>query len=154
MLWCVHWSRGCIDLSSCWVFACVLYIHLNWLVTAYVWTLPLLLAHTYLVGVVRVDEVESTGRRAAEWGGAAGMRLLGVSGLRGSVGVWQLAERRERRRRRRRGREDRGWNGGQAAESISHWIRVELDLRVVEVLLAVAAVRVTVTPENIKRGYR
>lgn len=50
-------------------------------------TLPLPPAYNYLVGVVRVDEVESTRCRAAEWRGAAGVRLLGVRGLLGSVGV-------------------------------------------------------------------
>ena len=52
--------------------------------------LPLL--STHLVGVVRVDEVESAGRRAAEGSGSPGVRLLGVRGLRRSVGVRQLVE--------------------------------------------------------------
>lgn len=102
----------------------------------------------YLVGVVRVDEVERAGRRAAERGGAASVRLLGVGGLRRSVGVRQLAQRGERRGGRRRGREDGRGHGGQAAQPVGHGVCVELDLRVVEVLLAVAAVRVTVPSEN------
>lgn len=89
-----------------------------------------------------MDEVECAGRRAAERGGAASVRLLGVRGrLRRSVGVRLLAERRERRRgRRERGREDGRGHGGQAAQPVGHGVRVELDLRVVEVFLAVAAV--------------
>lgn len=101
----------------------------------------------YLVGVIRVDEVECAGRRAAERGGAASVRLLGVRGLRRSVGIWQLAERRERGRGRR-GREDRRGHRGEAAQAVGHRVRVQLDLRIVEVLLAVTAVRVTVTPTN------
>lgn len=94
----------------------------------------------YLIGVVRVDEVECAGRRAAERGGAAAVRLLGVGRLRRSVGVRQLAERRERRWGRRRGREDGRRHGGEAAQPVGHRVRVQLDLRVVEVLLAIAAV--------------
>lgn len=100
----------------------------------------------HLVGVVRVDEVECAGRRAAEWGGAAGVRLLGVGGQRDSVGVRRLAETRERRRRRRR-REDGGQHRGEAVQPVNHRVRVELDLRVVEVLLSITAVRVTVAPK-------
>lgn len=102
--------------------------------------LHLLPAPSHLVGVVRVDEVECAGRRAAERGGAASVRLLGVRGLRRSVGVRQLAERRERRGGRRRRREDGRGHRGQAAQPVGHGIRVELDLRVVEVLLAVTAI--------------
>lgn len=95
-----------------------------------------------------MDEVECAGRRAAERGGAASVRLLGVRGLRGSVGLRQLAERRERTGGRGRGREDGRGHGGQAAQPVGHRVCVEFDLRVVEVLLAVAAVRVTVTPKR------
>lgn len=104
------------------------------------------LAH--LVGVVRVDEVECAGRRAAERGGAATAtaRLLGVGRLRRPVGVRQLAEKRVRRGGR--GRDHGRGHGGQAAQPVGHRVRVELDLRVVEVLLAVTAVRVTATPTN------
>lgn len=101
----------------------------------------------YLVGVIRVDEVECARRRAAERGGAPGVRLLGVRGLRRSVGIWQLSERRERGGGERWGEDGRG-HGGEAAQAVGHRVRVELDLCVVEVLLAVAAVRVTVTPAN------
>ncbi len=139
VLWCVYWSRECIDpLSSSWVWPCTLILILPVCVCVCV----------YLVGVVRVDEVECAGRGAAERCGAANVRLLGVRGLWRSVGVRQLVEGRERRRGRRRGREDGRGHGGQAAQPIGHRVRVELDLRVVEVLLAVTAVRVTVTPKD------
>lgn len=114
----------------------------------YMCTLPWLPAASHLVGVVRVDEVECAGRRAAERGGAASMRLLGVGVLRRSVGVGQLAESRERRGGRRRGREDGRGHRGQAAQAVGHRVGVELDLCVVEVFLAITAVRVTVTPTN------
>lgn len=94
----------------------------------------------YLIGVVRVDEVECAGRRAAKRGCAAAVRLLGVRRLRRSVGVWQLAERRKRRWRRGRGGEDGRRHGGEAAQPVGHRVRVQLDLRVVEVLLAITAV--------------
>lgn len=94
-----------------------------------------------------MDEVECARRRAAERGGAAGVRLLGIGGLRRSVGIWQLGERRERGGGERRGEDGRG-HGGEAAQAVCHRVRVELDLCVVEVLLAVAAVRVTVPPAN------
>lgn len=67
-----------------------------------------------------MDEVECAGRRAAERSGAASMRLLGVRGLRRSVGVRQLAERRERRGGRRRGRKDGRGHWGQAAQPIGN----------------------------------
>lgn len=95
-----------------------------------------------------MDEVECAGRRAAERCGAASVRLLGVGGLRRSVGVWQLVDRGERRGGRRRWREHRRGHRGEAAQPVGHRVRVELDLGVVEVLLAVAAVRVTVAPGN------
>lgn len=93
-----------------------------------------------------MDEVESARRRAAERGGAAGVRLLGVTRLRGSLGVGQLAGSRERGRGRRQGGEDGGRDGRQAAEPVGHRVGVQLDFCVVEILLAVTAVRVTVTP--------
>lgn len=96
--------------------------------------------------MVRVDEVERAGRRAAERGGAAGVRLLGVGGPRGPVALRQLAEERVRGGGRRRGRVDGRGRVGQAAQPVGHRVRVELDLRVVEVLLAVAAVRVAAPP--------
>lgn len=95
-----------------------------------------------------MDEVESAGRGAAERGGAAGVRLLGVTRLQGSLGVGQLAGSKDRGRGRRRRGED-GWRDGrQAAEPVGHRVGVQLDFCVVEILLAVAAVRVTVTPGN------
>lgn len=87
-----------------------------------------------------MDEVESAGCRAAERRGAAGVGLLGVRGLSRFMGVWQLADRGGRRRGRRRGRQDRGRSWGQAAQPVGHRVRVQLNLRVVEVLLTVAEV--------------
>lgn len=62
-----------------------------------------------------MDEVESAWRGAAKRRGAARLRLLGVGGLRGSVGIRLMAGRWQRRRGRRRGRDDGGGDGRQAA---------------------------------------
>lgn len=94
-----------------------------------------------------MDEVECTGRRAAQRGGAASMRLPGIRGLRRFVGIWQLVARQVRRWERR-GREDRWGHWGEAAQAVGHRVRVELDFGVVEILLTVTAVRVTVTSIN------
>lgn len=98
--------------------------------------------------MVRVDEVERAGRGATERGGAAGVRLLGVRRRRRRpVGVRRLTEWREGRGQRRGRGEDGRRHRGEAAQPVGHRVGVELDLRVVEVLLAVAAVRVAITPE-------
>lgn len=62
-----------------------------------------------------MDEVESAWSGAAERGGAAGVRLLGVGRVGGSVGVRLVVERCQRRRGRRWGRDDGGGHRRQAA---------------------------------------
>ena len=106
-------------------------------------------ASGYLVGVVCVDEVERTGRGAAERRGSATVRLLGVRLLLRFGTVRQLAEWRKRRRG-----QDGGRHRGEAAQAIGHSVRVEPDLSVVEVLLTIAAVQVTGPPTRKRKKRR
>jgi len=121
----------------------------------------------YLVGVVGLDVVERGGSRLAEQcGGGGAMRpchgdvlgvrdgvrvdiggvrvdiggvRVGIGGVRVDIGGVRL---REDGRRAGRG----GGGGREAGQALRQAVHVDLDLRVVEVLLAVAVVRVAAAP--------
>ena len=85
--------------------------------------------------MVGVYEVEGAGGRAAE----EAAELVLAPGA--AVGASRL-------RAGRMGRSGRRGGGGQAVQALGRGVGVELDLCVVEVLLSIAALRITVPPKG------
>lgn len=84
-----------------------------------------------------MHQVERTGGGATERGGAAALALDSAGAAGGfDSSVFGGRWRRQNRRRRR----------GQTAQPVSHRVRIQLNLSVIEILFSITALRVTIPP--------